>query len=98
MKKTIQRLALMLSLALSALGTAQAADLSDAEVRKVDREAGKVTLRHGEIKNLDMPPMTMVFAVKDRAQLEGLKAGDKVQFRAEKIGGTYTVTEISVAR
>jgi Cu(I)/Ag(I) efflux system periplasmic protein CusF len=94
----MKKMLMSIALAVASLGTAQAAEMSEAEVRKVDREAGKLTLRHGEIKNLDMPPMTMVFVVKDRAQLEGLKAGDKVQFRAEKIGGAYTVTEISVAR
>ena len=94
----MKKMLMSIALAVASLGTAQAAEMSEAEVRKVDRDAGKLTLRHGEIKNLDMPPMTMVFVVKDRAQLEGLKAGDKVQFRAEKIGGTYTVTEISVVR
>jgi Cu(I)/Ag(I) efflux system protein CusF len=72
--------------------------LSDAEVRKVDLDAKKITLRHGPIPNLDMPPMTMVFQVRDPALLQGIKAGDKVRFSAEKIGGTYTVTGIENAR
>jgi Cu/Ag efflux protein CusF len=59
-----------------------AAMMSDAEVRKVDMAQGKVTLKHGEIKNLDMPPMTMVFSVKEKAMLKGVKAGDKVKFKA----------------
>ncbi len=70
--------------------------LTDAEVRKVDREAGKITLQHGEIKNLDMPPMTMVFQVRDPALLKPLKAGDKVRFTADKLGGAYTVLSIEV--
>lgn len=74
--------------------TAHAADLTDAEVRKIDKDAGKVTLKHGEIKNLDMPPMTMVFKVKEAAMLESLKVGDKVKIAAEKIDGSYTVTKI----
>ncbi len=74
-----------------------AADMSDGEVRKVDKAQAKVTLKHGEIKNLDMPPMTMVFAVKDKAALDTLKVGDKVKFVATKEGGTYTVTEIRVS-
>ena len=51
--------------------TAQAAPpaLADGEVRKIDKEQGKITLRHGEIKHLDMPPMTMVFVVKDKSML-----------------------------
>lgn len=71
---------------------------TDAEVRKVDKDAGKVTLRHGEIKNLDMPAMTMVFQVKDRSWLEQLKAGDKVRFAAEKSNGAYVVTEMEPAK
>jgi Cu/Ag efflux protein CusF len=74
------------------------AETSEAEVRKVDLGAGKVTLRHGEIKNLGMPPMTMVFQVKDRAFLNGLKAGDSVKFTADKIKGAYTVLSIEVVQ
>ena len=73
-------------------------DMVDAEVRKVDKENRKLTLKHGEIKNLDMPPMTMVFQVQDLALLERVKAGDKVRFRAEKLGGAYTVTAIEAAK
>ena len=67
---------------------------TEAEVRKVDKDAGKVTLKHGEIKNLDMPGMTMVFQVKDRALLEKVKAGDKVNFTVDKINGAFTVLSI----
>ena len=65
--------------------------MSEAEVRKVDVGAGKITLKHGEIKNLDMPPMSMVFQVKDPALLGNVKSGDKVRFTADKINGAYTV-------
>jgi Cu(I)/Ag(I) efflux system protein CusF len=68
--------------------------LTDAEVRKVDKAAGKITLKHAEIKNLDMPPMTMVFQVRDKALLDKVKAGDKVRFAAEKDGGQYVVTAV----
>jgi Cu(I)/Ag(I) efflux system protein CusF len=71
---------------------------TEAEVRKVDREAGKVTLKHGEISNLEMPPMTMVFRVKDPAMLDRLKEGEKIRFRAEKLGGQITVTEIEAPK
>ncbi len=71
-----------------------AAAMATAEVRKVDKDAGKITLKHGEIKNLEMPPMTMVFQVKDKALLDKVKAGDTVRFTAEKIGGQFTVTQI----
>lgn len=75
-----------------------AAEMADGEVRKIDKETGKVTLRHGEIKHLEMPPMTMVFQLKEAALLDKIKAGDKVRFRAEKAGGVYLVTAIEVAR
>jgi Cu/Ag efflux protein CusF len=67
---------------------------SEAEVRKVDKDAGKITLKHGEIKNLDMPPMSMVFQVQDKAMLDKVKAGDKVSFTADKVNGAYTVMSI----
>jgi Cu(I)/Ag(I) efflux system protein CusF len=75
---------------------ALAADLppADAEVRRVNAAGQEITLRHGEIKNLDMPPMTMVFKVKDVSQLAPLKAGDQVRFTADRINGTYTVLTI----
>lgn len=82
----------------SAAATPAAAPMSDAEVRRIDRDAGKLTLRHGPIPNLDMPPMTMVFVAKDKALLEGLKAGDKVRFRAVEQQGTYIVTTIEPVR
>jgi Cu/Ag efflux protein CusF len=67
---------------------------TEAEVRKVDTAAGKVTLKHGEIKNLGMPPMTMVFQARDPVLLAKVKAGDKVRFTADKVNGTYTVMSI----
>jgi Cu(I)/Ag(I) efflux system protein CusF len=67
------------------------------EVRKVDLETKKITLRHEEIKNLGMPQMTMVFQVKDPALLEKVKVGDRVRFTAEKLGGAYTITTIEAA-
>jgi Cu/Ag efflux protein CusF len=72
--------------------------LSDGEIRKVDKGAGKVTIRHGELKNLDMPPMTMVFRVRDPAMLDKLKEGDKVKFTAGKVNGNYTVMEVEVVK
>ena len=68
--------------------------MTHGEVRKIDKENKKITLRHGEIKNLGMPGMTMVFDVKDPAMLDTVKTGDKVTFRAEKANGALMVTEI----
>jgi Cu(I)/Ag(I) efflux system periplasmic protein CusF len=78
----------------AAATTASASDMTDAEVRKVDKENRKITLKHGAIKSLDMPPMTMVFQVKDASMLDKLQPGDKIRFRATSDGGKMTVTEI----
>jgi Cu(I)/Ag(I) efflux system protein CusF len=72
--------------------------LAQGEVRKVDKEAGKMTIKHGPLANLDMPPMTMVFRVKDPALLEKVKEGDAIRFKAERIEGKLTVTEVEPAR
>lgn len=71
-----------------------ASDMTDAEVRKVDKENKKITLKHGAIKSLDMPPMTMVFQVKDAAVLDKLQPGDKIRFNATNDAGKLTVTQI----
>lgn len=68
--------------------------MADGEVRKVDKENKKMTIKHGEIKNLDMPPMSMVFQVRDPALLDKLKPGDKIRFSAEKLEGAFVVTGI----
>jgi len=77
---------------------AQSAALTDAEVIKVDKENRKITLRHGEIRDLDMPAMKMVFQVRDPALLDAVKAGDKVRFRAERAQGSFWVTAMEAAR
>lgn len=76
--------------------SAAAAGMAEGEVRKVDKNTRKITIKHGELKQLDMPAMTMVFQVKDPALLDKVKQGDKVTFAAEKIGGQFTVTDIAV--
>lgn len=75
-----------------------AASLSEGEIRRLDPETGKLTIRHGEIRNLDMPPMTMVFIAKDKALLSGLKVGDRIRFVASNEGGKYLVTEIQLVK
>lgn len=77
---------------------AQALPTALGEVRKVDKGTGKISIRHGEIKNLDMPPMSMVFQVKDHALLDKVKAGDKVRFTADQINGDYTLMSIEVRK
>lgn len=75
-----------------------AAALSEGQIRKVDKEAQKITIKHGPLANLDMPGMTMVFRVKDPGMLDKVKAGDKVKFQAEKVEGALTVTKIEPAQ
>ena len=75
---------------------ATAAPQSEGEVRKIDKEQGKMTLRHGPLQNLDMPAMTMVFKAADPKLLEGLNEGDKVKFTAERVNGAIAVTAIQV--
>jgi Cu/Ag efflux protein CusF len=81
-----------------AAGTSHSVALSDGEVRRVDKDAKKITVRHGPLSNLDMPAMTMVFQVKDPAMLDQVKAGDKIKFQAEKLGGAFTITQIEPAK
>lgn len=71
---------------------------AEAEVRRVDKDTGKITLKHGEIKNMDMPPMTMVFNVRDKALLDGIAVGDKVRFTATQDKGQMWVETISVLK
>lgn len=77
---------------------APSAPLTAGEVKKVDREAKKVTIQHGPIENLKIPPMTMVFRVKDPAMLEGLEPGAKIRFRAEEADGGYLVTRLQKSK
>jgi Cu(I)/Ag(I) efflux system protein CusF len=86
--------AVLVALAAGFSAHAQDSSLAEGEVRRVDREAKKITIRHGPLANLDMGPMTMVFQVKEPAMLESVKPGDKVRFRVEKVGGALTVMKI----
>ncbi|MBP0623351.1 copper-binding protein [Cupriavidus consociatus] len=63
-------------------------DLIDGEIRKVDKVAGKLTIKHGAIKSLDMPSMTMIYQVRNEALLENAEAGDKVRFRAKNLAAS----------
>lgn len=78
----------------SAVGT----KLTSGEVRKIDTEEGKLTIKHGTIENLEMPGMTMVFKAANPAMLQKLQVGDKIEFAAEKINGAIVVTSIQAAK
>lgn len=81
-----------------AAASASSAPMVDGEVRKIDKEAAKVTLRHGPLENLGMPSMTMVFRAADPKMLDGLKEGDKVKFTADRVNGAFTVTTLEVVK
>jgi Cu(I)/Ag(I) efflux system periplasmic protein CusF len=74
------------------------AAMSSGEVKKVDKEAGKITIKHGPLQNLGMPAMTMVFRVADPAMLDQAKAGDKIDFVAERKNGALTVLKMDAAK
>jgi len=94
MLKTFAAVTLPLLAAASLAQTPQASG----EVTKIDKANSRVTLRHGEIKNLDMPPMTMNFRVRDGKILDEVAVGDRVRFTAEKLDGSYVVTTLSKAQ
>ena len=87
------------ALSLSGVGAFAQDAMVRGEVKKIDQAAGKITLKHGPIKSLDMDEgMTMVFRVQDPAMLKQVKAGDKVQFEAASVDGKITVTKIQKAK
>ena len=72
--------------------------MAEGEVRKIDKEQGKVTLKHGEIKKHDMPGMTMVFKVKEPQMFDRIKEGDKVKFDTDRVDGAWTVTKVDTIK
>ena len=101
MRKTLLIAAAVFSLNAAApapIALAQS-DMIDGQVTKIDESAGKITIKHGPIKKLDMDEgMTMVFRAQDPAMLKGLKAGDKVKFDPDRVNGQFTVMKIQKAR
>ena len=87
-----------LAVAFSAVAYAQTAPQVDGEVRKIDKEQSKITLKHGPIPNLGMDGMTMAFRVADPKLLDAVKQGDKVKFTADKVNGAFIVTSIQAAK
>lgn len=82
----------------AAASSTSAVKLTAGEVRKVDAEQGKLTIKHGPLDNLDMPAMTMVFKASKPELIKDVKAGDKIRFRAEKIDGAFLVTQVESAK
>ena len=80
------------------MGMAAMPGMTDGEVRRIDKEAGKITIKHGEIKHMEMPGMTMVFVAKDKALLDKTSVGAKIRFMATNENGQMTVTDIQPAK
>lgn len=96
---TIIRIALLAGALALAANAAVAQEMTAGQVTKVDQSAGKITIKHGPIKKLDMDEgMTMVFRAADPSMLKAVKAGDKVKFDADKVNGQFTVTKIEKAK
>ena len=95
----IKSIAVALAIFVAPAGaSAQSPPLVAGEVTKIDDSAGKLTLKHAPIPNLDMGEMSMVFKAGDPAMLKSVKAGDKVKFTAERVNGQLTVTKIEKAK
>lgn len=80
------------------MGMAAMPGMTEGEVRKIDKDAGKITIKHGEIKHMEMPGMTMVFVAKDKALLDKTSVGAKIQFMVTNENGQMTVTDIQPAK
>jgi len=79
-------------------GAAASAELSPGEVKKIDKGAGKITIKHGKLHRLDMAPMTMVFRVSDPKMLDRVQEGDKIRFDADNVKGALTVLRMEVVK
>lgn len=82
----------------AAAAASSPSEMAEGEVRKVDKENQKLTIKHGPLKNLDMPGMTMAFQVKEETILDRVQVGDKVRFLVEKLDRKLTVTKLEGSR
>ena len=92
--KTILKVALVLGMALGLAGGASAQEYTSGEVTKIDAAQKKLTIKHGELTNLDMLAMTMVFVVAEDSMIEEVEVGQKIEFTADRVNGRITVTDI----
>jgi Cu(I)/Ag(I) efflux system periplasmic protein CusF len=93
-KNSIARSLIGLAALVTSTAGMSAQEMAEAEVRKINSDTGKIMLKHGPIKNLDMPPMTMVFTVKNPALINDVKVGDKIMFNVVSESGNYVITDI----
>jgi Cu/Ag efflux protein CusF len=97
--KVLPPLVLAVALSLASQSVIAQSDLIDGQVVKVDKSAGKITIKHGPAKRLGMESgMTMVYKAGDAAMLTAVKAGNKIKFDAEQVNGQYTVTKIEKSK
>lgn len=82
----------------AAHGVKTSAAMTEGEVKKIDKTAGKITIKHGYLPRLDMAPMTMVFRVADAKMLDVVKTGDKIKFDADRVNGTLTVLNMEAVQ
>ena len=95
--KSLVAIAILILLQVTAVFAQPNTTMTDGEIRRIDRDAKKLTIRHGPIVNLNMPGMTMVFRLQEKINIDSLKSGDKVLFHVEKLDGGYTITELQLA-
>lgn len=76
--------------------TSVTAAMSEGEIRRINKETGKVTIKHGPLKNLNMPAMTMLFLIEPPTMIDQIKEGDKIKFVADKVGGEFVVKSLQV--
>lgn len=82
----------------AAMAGQAASAMSEGEIRKIDKATGKLTIKHGPLARLDMPPMTMAFRVSEPGMLDQVKPGDKVRFEADKRNGQLVVVKMEPAK
>jgi len=92
--KTTTKILSSFAIVLALSSVSFALEYTKGQVQKIDAAQKKLTIKHGELKNLEMPAMTMVFVVADEAMLEKVKEGQAIEFIADRVNGRITVTEI----
>lgn len=96
-KRTLVSVLLGTLAVVSSPAISQVNEMTNGVVRKIDLENSKITIKHEEIKNLDMPPMTMVFQLKNKMLLDKVQVGETVKFTVVQEGVKLVITDIKPA-